>query len=115
MSSQAGNIHDSAAYSGHPSSFIIGSEADPDTLSRQEFAQPTPLPSDMGLRFVAIPVSDDAQYVHWFFLPVRPVQSFVGHLHMPSPLTQLFCCVGFSAELVTNLKFLWNLDYMSLW
>ena len=63
MSSQTGNLQDLAACSGHTSPFIIGSEVEPDSVSRQEFAQHSPLTSDIGLRFMTIPVSENAQYV----------------------------------------------------
>jgi hypothetical protein len=94
MSPQTGNLQDLAACSGHPSSFLIGSEVEPDSLSRQEFAQHSPLPSDMGLRFMTIPVSEDAQYV--FFVPYccAPLDPTVGHLHMFSPLPKHFVHPG---------------------
>lgn len=58
MGSQAGNIQDFTAYPGHT---IIGSEAEPDSSSRHEFAQPSPLASDMGLRYIPIPAADDVR------------------------------------------------------
>lgn len=63
MSSQPGNLQDLNACSGNSSPFMVGSEAESDSQIRQEFAQNSPLPSDMGLRFMTIPVSEDAQYV----------------------------------------------------
>ncbi len=86
MSPQTGNLQDLAACSGHPSPFIIGSEGEPDSLSRQDFAQHPPLPSGMGVRFMTIPVSEDAQYVFVVSCCCAPLDRLVGHLHMFSPL-----------------------------
>jgi hypothetical protein len=78
MSSQTGNLQDLAACSGHTSPFIIGSEVEPDSLSRQEFAQHSSLPSDMGLRFMTIPVSENAEYVFLFPAVVQPFTTLLG-------------------------------------
>ncbi|KAF7857911.1 hypothetical protein EAF04_009269 [Stromatinia cepivora] len=61
MCSQSGNIQDLAAYSGHSSSCIVGSEPEPDSSSRQEFVHPPSGPSDMGMRYM-IPAPDDVRY-----------------------------------------------------
>jgi hypothetical protein len=61
MCSQSGNIQDLAACSGHSPSCIIGSNAEPDNVSRQEFVHPPSLPSDMGLRYMTIPPLDDVR------------------------------------------------------
>lgn len=70
MTHGAGNFPEEAACIGHPSSFIIGSEGEPNSLSRQDFPQfhHPPLSPDMGLRFITSPVSDDPRYVIGFFL-----------------------------------------------
>jgi hypothetical protein len=94
MSSQTGNLQDLATCSGHPSPFIIGPEVEPDSLSRQEFAQHSQLPSGMGLRFMTIPVSDDAQYVYFVPCCCAPLDSTVGHLHMFSSLPKRFVYAG---------------------
>ncbi|KUJ10430.1 uncharacterized protein LY89DRAFT_700881 [Mollisia scopiformis] len=60
MCSQSGNIQDLAAYSGHSPSCIVGSDSEPDSSSRQDYNQP-PLPSDMGLRYMNIPATDDVR------------------------------------------------------
>lgn len=78
MSSQTGNLQDLAACSGHSSPYIVGSQAESDSLERQEFAQNSPLPSDMGLRFMTIPVSEDAQYVFFISHVVRPSTRSLG-------------------------------------
>ncbi|KAF7921481.1 uncharacterized protein EAE97_011270 [Botrytis byssoidea] len=62
MCSQSGNIQDLTAYSGHSSSCIVGSEPEPDSSSRQEFVHPPSLPSDMGMRYMTIPATDDVRY-----------------------------------------------------
>jgi hypothetical protein len=63
MSTQSGNIQDLNAYPGlQSSSFIIGSDAEPDSTFRNEFTQQQPpAPSGMGLRYMGIPASDDAR------------------------------------------------------
>jgi hypothetical protein len=75
MCTQSGNIQDLAACSGHSPSCIIGSDTEPDSSSRQEYSNPTSLPSDMGLRYMTIP-PDDVRYVqpnlHWSFILVLP-------------------------------------------
>jgi hypothetical protein len=58
MCTQSGNIQDLAACSGHSPSCIIGSDTEPDSSSRQEYSNPTSLPSDMGLRYMTIPPDD---------------------------------------------------------
>ncbi len=61
MSSQSGNIHHLAAFSGHPS-FIIGSESEPDSSSRPEIENHhQPIHSEMGLRYINTPAPDDAR------------------------------------------------------
>jgi len=87
MSSQTGNLQDLAACSGHTSPFIIESEVEPDSLSRQEFAQHLPLPSDMGLRFMTVPDSENAVYVFFFPCCCAPLDYIVGHLRIFSPLS----------------------------
>jgi hypothetical protein len=94
MSSQTGNLQDLAACSGHPSPFIIGSEVEPDSLSRQEFAQHSQLPPDMGLRFMTVPVSEDAQYVYLIPCCCAPRDPTVGHLHMFLSLPKRFVHAG---------------------
>ncbi|PQE23207.1 ndt80 like dna-binding family protein [Rutstroemia sp. NJR-2017a BVV2] len=59
--SQAGNISDLAAYSGHSSLSVVGSEPEPDSSSRQEFAHHPPLPSDMGMRYMTLSATDDVR------------------------------------------------------
>ena len=61
MCTQSGNIQDLAACSGHSPSCIIGSDTEPDSSSRQEYSNPTSLPSDMGLRYMTIPATDDVR------------------------------------------------------
>lgn len=94
MSSQTGNLQDLAACSGHTSPFIIGSEVEPDNLSRQEFAQHSPLPSDMGLRFMTIPLSDNAEYVTFSPCCCAPLDHIVGHLYIFSPLPKRYVHPG---------------------
>jgi hypothetical protein len=96
MSSQTGNFQDLAACSGHPSPFIIGSEVEPDSLSRQEFAQHSPLPPDMGLRFMTIPVSEDAQYVDFVPAVVRPSTLLLGTYTCSHPFLSVLCMQGLS-------------------
>ncbi|KAK6598167.1 NDT80/PhoG like DNA-binding family protein, partial [Botrytis cinerea] len=62
MCSQSGNIQDLTAYSGHSSSCIVGSEPEPDSSTRQEFVHPPSLPSDMGMRYMTIPATDDVRH-----------------------------------------------------
>ncbi|KAH8597342.1 hypothetical protein B0O99DRAFT_508565 [Bisporella sp. PMI_857] len=59
MCSQSGNLPDLATYSGHSPSCILESEPDPDSTSRQDH-QPS-LPSDMGMRYMTIPATDDVR------------------------------------------------------
>jgi hypothetical protein len=69
MSSQlnSGNSQESVAYIGHNPPFTIASEAEPDSLSRQEFQPRIPQPDqqpltyDMGLRYMQYSLSDDPQ------------------------------------------------------
>jgi hypothetical protein len=70
MTQGSGNFPEQAACIGHPSSFIIGPQAEPNSLSRQDFAQyhHTPLSPDMGLRFITSPVSEDPRYVIGSFM-----------------------------------------------
>lgn len=61
MCSQSGSIQDLAACSGHPPSCNIGSDTESDSNSRQDFVHPPSLPTDMGLRYMTIPATDDVQ------------------------------------------------------
>lgn len=74
MCSQSGNIQDLATYSGHSPSCILEPDAEPDSSSNQEIHHPPSLPSDMGLRYMTIPATDDARYVspvaHWLSILV---------------------------------------------
>ncbi|KAL2061590.1 hypothetical protein VTL71DRAFT_6967, partial [Oculimacula yallundae] len=64
MSSQAGNYQDLAASSGHSPSCIIGSEAEPDSSSRNEYSSShsQPLSTDMGMQHYMNRISDDVRF-----------------------------------------------------
>lgn len=64
MCTQSGSIQDLTAYSDHLPSSVLGSEAEPDSSSRQEFAHSPSVPHDMGLRFMTIAPPDDVRYVN---------------------------------------------------
>ncbi|KAH8804942.1 hypothetical protein F5884DRAFT_680049 [Xylogone sp. PMI_703] len=53
MLSQTGNLQDPVAYTG------IEPHTGPDSSSKQDFIHPPSLSSDMGLRYMTIPTTDD--------------------------------------------------------
>ena len=64
MCSQSGNIQDLNASSDHSNSCIIETDSDPDnssSLPRPGLAHPLSLPSDMGLRYLTFPATDDVR------------------------------------------------------
>jgi hypothetical protein len=92
MCSQSGNIQDLATYSGHSPSCILEPDAEPDSSSNQEIHHPPSLPSDMGLRYMTIPATDDARYVspvaHWLFILVLLVaRALATPAHPPSSIS----------------------------
>jgi len=106
MSSQTGNLQNLAACSGHPSPFIIRSEVEPDNLSRQEFAQRSPLPHDIGLRFMTIPVSEDAQYVYFVSCCCAPLDPLLGTYTSFHSFLNVLRMQGLSCWVWANLKLL---------
>ncbi len=65
MSSQSGAYQDIAFSADQPSSYIVGTESEPD-VSRQGFGQQPSANPDMGLRYM-VPPSDDVRYVNLCF------------------------------------------------
>jgi hypothetical protein len=63
--SNSGNPPDSSSsYSGFQSPYMINSDSESDSNSRQEYASQHPtVPSEMGLRYMTIPASDDSRCV----------------------------------------------------
>jgi hypothetical protein len=75
MCSQSGNIQDIVTYSGHSPSCMIETDVEPDCSSKQEYHNSPTLPSDMGLRYMTIPATDDVRLVlpvHWLSILVIP-------------------------------------------
>lgn len=89
MSTQSGNIQDLNAYPGlQSSSYIIGSETEPDSTFRHEFAhQQPPQPSGMGLRYMGIQASDDARFPSEGTPQHSPVYSAEPNLTSSTPST----------------------------
>ncbi|TAQ86416.1 hypothetical protein B7494_g5266 [Chlorociboria aeruginascens] len=88
MCSQSGNTQDLAAYSGHSSAYIVGSE-DPDNSSKQDFVPPPSLPSDMGLRYITIPATDDVRFSPDSDTSHSPVYSITPSIPTPSSSSTL--------------------------
>lgn len=60
MCSQSGSIEDFATSSGHSPSCVIGIDFEPGSSSKQEYNAPD-LASEIGLRHITIPSTDDVR------------------------------------------------------